>query len=224
MQANRLAIIIVLLLALGAGAFLIARGDEAGESGSTVELPEGCEEVEAPEPDPIDLPRPTEAVPRGEPLAATMQTSCGEFVIELDTQGSPRTVSSFVYMAEEGVYDGTRFHRIVPDFVVQGGDPLGDGTGGAGYFIDEPPPQDVSYTRGVVAMAKGATDPPGRSESQFFVVVAPADAGLPPDYAILGEVSEGMETVERIAALGDPQSGEVGTPLAPVVLESVEVG
>ena len=75
------------------------------------------------------------------------------------------------------MYDGTAFHRIVPDFVIQGGDPLGDGTGGPGYFVDEPPPADTEYTRGTVAMAKSQVEPPGRSGSQFFVVVG-ADAAL----------------------------------------------
>ena len=91
--------------------------------------------------------------------------------------------------------------------MIQGGDPLGTGRGGPGYSVDEPPPSDAEYTRGTVAMAKTAVEPPGRSGSQFFVVTA-ADAGLPPDYALLGEVSSGEDVVDRIAELGDPASGE----------------
>ena len=76
--------------------------------------------------------------------------------------------------------------------MIQGGDPNGDGTGGPGYFVDEPPPQDLTYTKATVAMAKTEAEPPGRSGSQFFVVTAPADAGLPPDYALLGTRHRGL--------------------------------
>jgi cyclophilin family peptidyl-prolyl cis-trans isomerase len=151
---------------------------------------------------------------------AVVDTSCGSFEIELDTRASPKTTASFANLVEEGVYDGTAFHRIVPDFVIQGGDPRGDGTGDPGYFVDEPPPDNVAYTRATVAMAKTAVEPPGRSGSQFFVVVV-ADAGLPADFALLGEVSSGLDVVERIARLGDPASGQSGTPLAPVVIDSI---
>ena len=89
--------------------------------------------------------------------------------------------------------------------------------------MDEPPPSDTEYTKGTVAMAKNAAEPPGRSGSQFFVVVA-ADAGLPAQYAVLGKVSKGMGVVERIAQLGDPESGETGAPLAPVVIKRVTLG
>ena len=107
--------------------------------------------------------------------------------------------------------------------MIQGGDPLGTGMGGPGYSVDEPPPANAEYTKGTVAMAKTAAEPPGRSGSQFFVVTA-ADAGLPPDYALLGEVSSGMDVVERIASLGDPASGQTGTPLATVVIRTIAVG
>jgi cyclophilin family peptidyl-prolyl cis-trans isomerase len=106
--------------------------------------------------------------------------------------------------------------------VIQGGDPLGTGTGGPGYFVDEPPPQNTAYTKGTVAMAKTQAEPPGRSGSQFFVVVA-ADAGLPPEYAVLGRVTRGMSTVARIARLGDRAAGSEGAPRAPVVIDNVTV-
>jgi cyclophilin family peptidyl-prolyl cis-trans isomerase len=88
--------------------------------------------------------------------------------------------------------------------VIQGGDPLGNGAGGPGYSVDEKPPPNLSYTRGIVAMAKTSAEPPGRSGSQFYIVLAP-DAGLPPEYALLGRVSEGMNVVERIGKLGRPE-------------------
>ena len=114
-----------------------------------------------------------------------------------------RPVNSFAFLSEEGFYDGLAFHRIVPEFVIQGGDPLGNGTGGPGYSVDEKPPANLAYTKGVVAMAKSSAEPPGRSGSQFYIVTG-ADAGLPPEYALVGKVSEGMDVVERIGKLGTP--------------------
>lgn len=166
--------------------------------------------------------RPGKALDRGERATAVVETSEGSFEIELDTERSPETANSFAFLAEEGFYDGTTFHRIVPGFVIQGGDPTGTGTGGPGYFVDEPPPARTEYVRGSVAMAKTAIEPPGRSGSQFFVVVG-ADAGLPPQYALLGEVSGGMSTVARIAELGDPASGQTGTPTEQVTTETVTI-
>ena len=106
----------------------------------------------------------------------------------------------------------------MPGFLVQGGDPTGKGTGGPGYFVDEPPPQNLSYTRGVVAMAKSPAEPPGRSGSQFYVVTA-ADAGLTPDDALLGHVSSGFDVVQRIEQLGTPS----GRPKAAVVIRRVAI-
>ena len=168
----------------------------------------------------VDLKPPQEQVRRGETLVAAVKTSCGTFEIALDTRSSPKTVSSFAHMAREGLYDDTIFHRIIPGFVIQGGDPLGTGRGGPGYSVDEAPPSDTVYTKGTVAMAKTELEPPGRSGSQFYVVTE-ADAGLPADYALLGEVSSGEEVVDRISELGDPAG--TGTPLAPVVIRTITV-
>jgi peptidyl-prolyl cis-trans isomerase B (cyclophilin B) len=202
------------VLALAAAAVLLIAGcgDDDGESRSA--LPPGCEEVEAPEAKDVALSRPRERL--SGPATAVVETSCGGFEITLDTARAPRTTSSFAFLVREGVYDDTLIHRIEPEFVIQGGDPLGTGTGGPGYFVDEAPPQDLSYTSGIVAMAKSPAEPPGRSQSQFFVVTV-ADAGLPPDYALLGRVTEGFDVVKRIETLG----GEGGQPLAPVVIETI---
>ena len=203
------------LLLAAAGFVLVGCGD--GEEEPSVELPEGCEEVEAPEPKQVQLTRPPQRSSGAG--TAVVATSCGSFEITLDYARAPKTASSFAFLAEEGVYDDTLIHRIEPGFVIQGGDPLGDGTGGPGYFVDEPPPQDLSYTRGVVAMAKSGAEPPGRSGSQFFVVTVP-DAGLSPDYALLGRVSAGFGVVRRIESLGT----EGGQPRAPVVIETIRLG
>jgi peptidyl-prolyl cis-trans isomerase B (cyclophilin B) len=174
-----------------------------------------CQDVEPAEPKRVDLKRPSlDPPPAG--TRTVFETSCGSFAIELDTKRAPRTTASFAYLVDEGVYDGTGFHRVAPDFVIQGGDPSGDGTGGPGYFVDEPPPPDLSYTEGTVAMAKTAAEPPGRSGSQFYIVTGP-DAGLPPDYALVGEVVDGEDVVDAIEELGPP--GGDAPPSKPVIIE-----
>jgi peptidyl-prolyl cis-trans isomerase B (cyclophilin B) len=172
----------------------------------------------------VTLKRPRVTVKPGQNLEANVKTSCGSFRIALDTRHAPKTVSSFVYLARHRFYDGLGFHRVVPGFVIQGGDPLGTGLGGPGYTVVERPPVNTTYRRGVVAMAKTAIQPPGASGSQFFVVTAPADAGLPPVYAVLGKVTAGMAAVERIAHLADPRLGpQGGEPRAPVVIDRIAV-
>jgi peptidyl-prolyl cis-trans isomerase B (cyclophilin B) len=215
------ALALAVLTALAA-LLLAACGGGDKEESTSATLPAGCQEAQAPPSKRVDLKPPQRKVGRSQSLVAAVDTSCGSFEIALDARDSPKTVSSFVYLAREGVYDDTTFHKIVPRFVIQGGDPLGTGSGGPGYSVDEPPPGKVEYTRGTVAMAKTATEPPGRSGSQFFVVTA-ADAGLPPQYALLGEVSSGEDVVARIARLGDPASGQTGTPLATVVIRKITV-
>jgi peptidyl-prolyl cis-trans isomerase B (cyclophilin B) len=196
-------------------------GGESDEGSSS--LPSGCREASEPPPKHLDLKRPRREVQRGVNLKAAVHTSCGTFEIALDARQFPKTVSSFAYLARNGVYDDTTFHRIVPGFVIQGGDPLGTGTGGPGYSIDEKPPANTRYTSGTVAMAKTQVEPPGRSGSQFFVVTA-ADAGLPPNYAILGKVSSGRDVVKRIERLGDPETGQAGIPpRATVVIRKIRI-
>ena len=191
-------------------------GGGGGESSTTAALPTGCSQVQAPPPKDVHLSRPT-ATLRG-PATATVETSCGSFTIALDVERAPKTTSSFAYLARQGVYDDTIFHRIAPGFVIQGGDPTETGRGGPGYFVDEPPPRNLSYTQGTVAMAKSAAEPPGRSGSQFFVVTVP-DAGLTPDYALVGKVSRGFDVVQRIEQLGTPS----GIPRNPVVIRRVTI-
>jgi peptidyl-prolyl cis-trans isomerase B (cyclophilin B) len=190
-------------------------GDDDDETTGQA-LPAGCSQVAAPKPKEVELTAPEQDLTG--PATATVETSCGSFTIALDTARAPRTASSFAYLARSGVYDDTAFHRIIPGFVVQGGDPAGTGSGGPGYTIDEQPPRNLSYTRGIVAMAKTEVEPPGRSGSQFFVVTA-ADAGLTPDYGLVGRVSEGFGVVQRIEQLGTPS----GTPREPVVIRRVTI-
>jgi len=211
------------LLALaGATLAIAACGGGGGSTSTGASLPSGCEQVSKPPPQHRQLKKPKQTVTRGEKLTATVDTSCGRFEIQLDTSSSPKTVNSFAYLSKKGFYDDTTFNRIVPHFVIQGGDPLQNGSGGPGYSVVETPPQNATYQMGTVAMAKTAVAPRGQSGSQFFVVTA-ADAGLPPNYAILGKVLSGMNVVKRIGTLGDPASGDLGRPLATVVIRRISV-
>jgi peptidyl-prolyl cis-trans isomerase B (cyclophilin B) len=143
------------------------------------------------------------AIPKAVPADAVVQTSEGSFTIRLDVADSPNAVGSFEKLARDGFFDGLTFHRIVPGFVIQGGDPKGDGSGGPGYTTVDPPPAGTQYVKGVVAMAKRGDEAAGTAGSQFFVVLG-ANVGLPPDYAVLGKVTKGMDVVDKIGKLGGP--------------------
>ena len=208
----RAAVIVALalvLLAAGCG------GSSSSESDATQHA---CEDVTAPAPrDDGGATAPTERLDPERTWTLTFDTSCGTFVVTLDLDSAPATAASLVSLAKAGFYDDTIFHRIVPGFVIQGGDPTQTGAGGPGYKTVDVPKQGTTYGKGVVAMAKTAVEPAGTSGSQFFVVTGD-DIGLPPEYAVVGTVTEGMDVVERIDALGDPATEQ---PLQPVVIHSV---
>jgi peptidyl-prolyl cis-trans isomerase B (cyclophilin B) len=199
-------------------AVLLSRGGGDDDSTATAAGANGCKQVEAPKPKKVSLQAPKQTVKAGETLTAVVKTSCGTFDIALDTKRAPKTTNSFAYMAEQGFYDGLSFHRIVPGFVIQGGDPLGTGTGGPGYTVVEKPPANLAYTKGTVAMAKSSAEPPGSSGSQFYVVTG-ADAGLPPEYALVGKVSKGYNVVARIGKLGTPTE----KPKQTVLIETMTI-
>jgi peptidyl-prolyl cis-trans isomerase B (cyclophilin B) len=213
-------LLVFALVAVGVvAAVLISSGGDSDDEGSTTAAKTGgCETVEAPAPKNLSFKAPKQVLEQGEAATAVVETSCGTFEIELDTKRAPKTANSFAFLAEEGFFDDLSFHRIVPGFVIQGGDPEGTGTGGPGYSVDEKPPPNLAYTKGVVAMAKSAAEPPGRSGSQFYVVTG-ADAGLPPEYALVGRVSEGFEAISRIEKLGGPDE----KPKQPVLIEEVTI-
>ena len=209
MRAAALALIDLSLAACGGNG-------EAGEEPTA----DGCAEVALPAPKPDGgATQASEPLPEDTGHTLVVETSCGDFEIELDQGSAPDTAASLVALARAGFYDDTTFHRVVPGFVIQGGDPTGQGGGGPGYTTVDVPPPGTKYTRGVVAMAKSALDPPGTGGSQFFVVTS-EDAGLPPEYAVVGEVTQGFETVERIEALGDVATEQ---PSQPVVVERITV-
>ena len=206
----------VLLIALLAASGCGGGGGGGGENKTSG----GCTDVSAPSPrDESDRQAPTSALDPGKTYRVVVSTNCGDFTITLDQQTSPKTTASFVALAEDGYFDDTVFHRIVPGFVIQGGDPTGRGSGGPGYTTVEAPPPGTSYVKYVVAMAKTPTEPPGAAGSQFFVVTA-SDAQLPAEYALLGKVTEGRAVVDRIGKLGDPNTQE---PTRTVVIEKASV-
>jgi peptidyl-prolyl cis-trans isomerase B (cyclophilin B) len=181
----------------------------------------GCRTVKAPDTSGRTVPKPTsaDALPKGAKATVLLQTSCGPITIQLDTAKQPKTASTFAYLVKKKFYDGLPFHRIAgqpgQDFVIQGGAPGGAPDGGPGWSVQEKPPADAAYTRGVVAMAKTGDEPAGTSGSQFFIVTG-QDVGLPPDYAIAGKVVGGDQTVSNIAAVHKDSSD---VPLSPVLIE-----
>ena len=216
----------VLPILLAALVFIAGCGsgnDEAssgGTNGTTTTAVTECADADAPEartPEPATAP--SEALDPAKTYTLTFDTSCGSFTVTLDQKLAPKTAASLVALADDGYFDDTIFHRVVPGFVIQGGDPTQSGSGGPGYSTVDVPPSDASYPVGTVAMAKAATEPAGTAGSQFFVVSGTKYA-LTPDYAIVGTVTDGMDTVERIDALG---AGD-GPPSKPVVVNSVTVG
>jgi peptidyl-prolyl cis-trans isomerase B (cyclophilin B) len=182
-------------------------GSAAGECASTrAPAPKGAQSIR----------KPTLTLDPAKRYVVSLATNCGTIDIQLDVRKAPRTTASFAYLVKRGFYDDLTFHRVAAGFVIQGGDPNGDGSGGPGYTVVEPPPSDMRYTLGTVAMAKTGTDPAGASGSQFFIVTT-QDAPLPPQYAFLGNVVGSLAGVEAIAELPtDPPQD--GSPTTPVVI------
>jgi peptidyl-prolyl cis-trans isomerase B (cyclophilin B) len=170
---------------------------------STTATENGCRTVAAPSSlAPRSETKPALKLTPGKLYDVTFVTNCGTFTIRMDQEQSPNGSASFVSLVQKGFFDNTIFHRIVPGFVIQGGDPTATGTGGPGYSTVDTPPKNAAYTHGVVAMAKTATEPAGTAGSQFFIVTV-KNAGLPPDYAIVGKVIQGLDVVDHIGTLGD---------------------
>jgi cyclophilin family peptidyl-prolyl cis-trans isomerase len=161
---------------------------------------------------------PPMCIDAGASYTATIETTLGTITAELDAAAAPETVNNFVFLARYHYYEGAPFHRIIPGFVIQGGDATGDplGTGGPGYEIDEEPPTD-GYPIGSLAMANAG---PGTTGSQFFIVTGAQGEGLPADYSRFGEVTGGMEVVSEIEAL--PTTPD-DLPIEEIYIESVSI-
>lgn len=207
------------------GGSSISVGNEKAPSSSAPSAPAtssaapstaGCQTATAPKPKGVQhLAKPAVRLDPAKRYVVKLVTNCGEIDIALDVKRSPKTSASFAYLVGKGFYDGLTFHRIVSGFVIQGGDPNGDGSGGPGYQVVEKPPARESYAPGTVAMAKTQNDPAGASGSQFFIVTG-TQSPLTPIYALLGTVVKGMDVVNRIGAI--PADQATGTPSSPVVI------
>jgi cyclophilin family peptidyl-prolyl cis-trans isomerase len=149
--------------------------------------------------------------------AATLHTSHGAIELELFPDDAPKTVENFVKLSGDGFYNGVIFHRVIPDFMIQGGDPTGTGTGGPGYqFEDEP--NEHRVVRGALAMANAGANTNG---SQFFIVTAEATPWLDGKHTVFGRVTSGMDVVDRISAVDRDANDR---PSEPVTIERVELG
>jgi len=169
----------------------------------------------APEKKKFDAP-PEMGIDVSKRYTATIDTSMGSIVVALDAVNAPKTVNNFVFLAAHHFYDKVIFHRIVPGFVLQGGDPEGSGMGGPGYTIDEEP-VTRRYEYGSLAMAKRRE--PGTTGSQFFIVCRNGGPALQPLYSHFGQVVKGLDVVDAIEAV--PLRGE--SPVTPVVINSVTI-
>ncbi len=150
---------------------------------------------------------------------AEVTTNLGSFTIELDADAAPQTVNNFVVLARYHYYDGAAFHRIIPGFVIQGGDAVGDplGSGDPGYSFDDELPADGAYEMGSLAMANSG---PNTNGSQFFVITGEQGIALPASYSLFGKVTAGLETVQAIEAV--PTNSD-DSPTEAVVIESVTI-
>lgn len=163
---------------------------------------------------------PDMVIDQSKKYTANFKTSKGDFKVELDVLNTPKTVNNFVFLSQKGFYDGLTFHRIIKSFMIQGGDPQGDGTGGPGYkFPDEPIVKD--YLPGTLAMANSGKNTNG---SQFFIMTGDYSGGkLPKNYVIFGNVISGMETVGKIAETPVESGGEGSKPKEKVVISSITI-
>lgn len=152
----------------------------------------------------------------GADYTAVITTDAGEVTVDLLEDKAPETVNNFVFLARNHFYDGITFHRVIPGFMIQGGDPQGTGAGGPGYDFDDELPAAGEYEIGSMAMANAG---PNTNGSQFFIVTGDAGVALPPSYSLFGIVTEGMETVTAIEDDGSAQ----GAPSTTHTIESVEI-
>ena len=165
----------------------------------------------------MTLEKPKMQIDKTKQYTAVLDTTEGKIEIALAASLTPITVNNFVYLAKNKFYNNTIFHRIIDGFMVQGGDPVGNGTGGPGYKFDDEP-FDGSYSRGTIAMANSG---PNTNGSQFFIMHK--DYPLPKNYVIFGKVTKGLDVVDKIATapVSMGMSGENSTPVNPVIIKSV---
>ncbi|MEM7323688.1 MAG: peptidylprolyl isomerase [Actinomycetota bacterium] len=199
-----------------------AEGDDAESTDAPAAgEPLPCPEADGSSPQTLQFPAaPPECTDPTVTYLATFDTNLGTITAELDAATAPATVNNFVYLARYHYYDGTAFHRIISDFMIQGGDPTGNppGTGGPGYTIDEEVPNAGEYQVGSLAMAKRTA--PGTTGAQFFIVTGAAGEALPPQYSLFGQVTEGLDVVKSIEAL---PTDETDFPTEEIIVNSITI-
>ena len=210
---TRLALLLVAALALTAC---------GGKKDTSTVGTDPCHPIKTPDPETRHVPKPTLTLDPKKTYDVTLTTNCGSITIRLDVKSSPKTTASFVSLVRRRYFIDTVFHRIIPDFVIQGGDPTGTGNEGPGYETVEAPPKDTKYTEGVVAMAKTRTEAPGTAGSQFFIVIGPDAETLTRDYALLGKVTDGLDVAKTIGTYGDANTGAI-TRLIEIEKATVDV-
>lgn len=217
----------LIALALGGCGSSSPKAPSADSKGSTTASSStattgGCQNVAIPPPQgSYHLKAPSYELDPAKTYTVHVATNCGSFAFTLDVAGSPKTAASFYALVKRSYFDDLTFHRVVSGFVIQGGDPAGNGSGGPGYTTVEAPPTNFKYATGDVAMAKTEAQPSGAAGSQFFIVLSSGGAAqLTPVYAELGKVVSGMDVVQRIGVL---PTNAVQYPTPPVVMSKVTV-
>src|SRR3954447_7441293 len=219
---KRLVLLLVAVFALTACGDKKDAASLGTTNGTTTVDSDGCHAIQTPDPGQRDVRKPTSTLDPKKSYDVTLETNCGSITIRLDVKDSPKTTASFVSLVRRHYFVDTVFHRIIPNFVIQGGDPTGTGNEGPGYETVEAPPQSTKYTEGVVAMAKTETEAAGTAGSQFFIVIGPDAATLTPDYALIGNVTEGLDVAKTIGTFGDPSTGSI-TRLIEIEKATVDV-
>ena len=191
--------------------------DDADDADTGEVAPDGCPATDGSESQRREFSEPPPmCLTEGTQYSAVVTTNFGEYTIEFDAEQAPLTVNNFVTLARYQYFDDTECHRIIPDFVVQCGDPTASGTGGPGYRFDDELPEPGQYELGSVAMANSGPDTNG---SQFFIISGPDGAALPPNFSLFGQVTDGLDTVAAMDAAGTPG----GDPSETVRIETVEI-
>jgi len=193
----------------------------APEPGATIEGPADCPEADGSSERVTQFSEtPPMCIDENATYIAEFDTTAGAITVELDASAAPTTVNNFVFLARYHYYDGTAFHRIVPGFVIQGGDAVGEplGTGNPGYLIEEEPPEPGAYQVGSLAMAKASG--PQQTGSQFFFVTGPQGEALPNEYSLFGTVTEGLDVVHTIE---DTPTNRADYPTEEIYINSVTI-
>lgn len=233
--------IVGLVLVAAIGLFLVAGGDDDttdAAADSTAETDDAAADTDEAESEtdvePLPCPAtdgssdpvlefpapPPDCLTEGATYTAVFDTSAGEITAELDPAQAPSTVNNFVYLARYRYYEGSTFHRVIEDFVIQGGDPTGEppGTGGPGYTIDEETPEPGEYQVGSLVMAKRT--PPSTTGAQFFIVTGPDGAGLPNEYSLFGQVTGGLEVATEIQSVATEGANQ---PIEDIIINSITI-